>query len=547
MERMQYEKLKELDHLKSRFFADISHEFRTPLTLILGPLENLISGALKGNANRQYLMMKRNAQRLLRLINQLLDLSKLEAGKMTLEARYENIIPLIKGIFNSFESLGKRKGISLHFETEAATALLYFDRDKMEQIITNLLSNAFKFTPEGGTVSIKIKNVSTEQAGAFLQIEVADTGTGIPAAKLPHVFDRFYQGGDSYRKDEQGSGIGLALTKELVELHHGWINVNSTVGQGSQFIILLPFGKNHLQAEEIIEERADRPLPTEETRFVSDPDTIGTINEPFSESRAPQSVSADHEEVADENIILLVEDNADMRAFLYNQLTGTYRVLEAADGQEGMEKAIQYIPDLIISDVMMPGIDGLQLCDTLKNDERTSHIPIILLTARTDIASRLAGLERGADAYLAKPFNREELLIRSRKLLELRKRLRERYATLQPPALAEDKGLQMEDAFLQKVLEIVTQHLSDIDFDMDRLSRSLGMSRSQIFRKIKALTGKSPSLFIRAIRLNQAKELLQTTDMNVSEVAYEVGFSTPAYFSDTFLETFGIRPSELRK
>ena len=246
-------------------------------------------------------------------------------------------------------------------------------------------------------------------------------------------------------------------------------------------------------------------------------------------------------------MVLLVEDNPDMRAFIRAQLANEYKVVEAADGQQGLEKAIELTPDLIISDVMMPVMDGLQLCDTLKNDERTSHIPIILLTAKADVESRLEGLERGADAYLAKPFNREELLVRARKLLELRRQLRKRYASLKPPAPAEDKGLQMEDAFLLKIRQLVELQISDINLDMGQLSQALGMSRSQVYRKVKALTGQSPSVFVRAIRLERAKELLQSTDMNVTEVAYEVGFSTPAYFSDAFLEAFGVRPSDLRR
>ncbi len=535
---LEYDKLKELDQLKSRFFADVSHEFRTPLTLILGPLENMISGAFKGDVTQDYLLMRRNARRLLHLINQLLDLSKAEAGKMALKASYGDIIPFIRRNFYAFESLAKHANISQRFEAEMETAMLYFDRDKLEQVLANILSNAFKFMPDGGSVYLTIKN-----AGDFLKIEVADTGSGIAAEQLPYVFDRFYQGDASYRKDSQGSGIGMALAKELVELHHGQITVTSTVGQGTQFTILLPFGKAHLQDEDIVEQEAAHPLAAKKTNLAPDPDEIERAYEPLPGTLA----FSDSEGVTEENILLLVEDNSDMRAFLRAQLADRYKVVEAADGQQGVEKAIELIPDLIISDVMMPGMDGLQLCDTLKNDERTSHIPIILLTAKADVESRLEGLERGADAYLAKPFNRAELLIRSRKLLELRQRLRERYASLQPPEPVEDKGLQIEDAFLQKARRLVESHLSDIDLDMGRLSQSLGMSRSQVYRKVKALTGRSPSVFIRAIRLERAKELLQTTDMNVTEVAYEVGFSTLAYFSDAFLEAFGVRPSELRR
>ncbi|MCB9037203.1 MAG: response regulator [Lewinellaceae bacterium] len=553
MKLLEYDKLKELDQLKSRFFADVSHEFRTPLTLILGPLENLISGTFKGDVRQDYRLMRRSARRLLRLINQLLDLSKVEAGKMMLEASYGDVIPFIRRNFHAFESLAKHKGINQRFETEIDAARLYFDPDKLEQVLSNILSNAFKFTPEGGTVSVKIKSEGTEAAARFLQVAIADTGTGIPAEQLPHVFDRFYSPplhspvGGKPRTSPPASGgatgIGLALAKELVELHHGQIRIASTVGEGAQFTILLPFGKAHLRDEEIVEREPGRPLTVKETGLAPDTEEIEIAGEPL----PGVAVFADTVEEGDENMVLLVEDNPDMRAFIRAQLANEYKVVEAADGQQGLEKAIELTPDLIISDVMMPVMDGLQLCDTLKNDERTSHIPIILLTAKADVESRLEGLERGADAYLAKPFNREELLVRARKLLELRRQLRKRYASLKPPAPAEDKGLQMEDAFLLKIRQLVELQISDINLDMGQLSQALGMSRSQVYRKVKALTGQSPSVFVRAIRLERAKELLQSTDMNVTEVAYEVGFSTPAYFSDAFLEAFGVRPSDLRR
>lgn len=564
MKLLEYDKLKELDQLKSRFFANISHEFRTPLTLILGPLDNLISGTFKGDAAQDYLLMRRNARHLLRLINQLLDLSRAEAGKMELKARYADIIPFIKRNFFAFESLAKHANISQRFESEMETAMLYFDPDKLEPVLANILFNAFKFTPEEGSVRIKVGREEPADSEGFLQIRIADTGVGIPEEQLGHVFDRFYSPPQSPQRGEAptegllgrnspanpppsvglggASGIGLALAKELVELHHGQIAVASTPGQGAEFTILLPFGKVHLQDEEVVGEETGRPSPGEEISLITDPGEVELIGQPL----AVLPPLADEEKTEAENIILLVEDNADMRTFIRAQLADGYKVIEAADGRQGMKLALEFIPDLVISDVMMPGMDGLQLCDALKNDERTSHIPIILLTAKADVESRLEGLERGADAYLAKPFNREELLIRSRKLLELRQRLRERYATLQPPEPATDKGLQMEDAFLKKIRQIVEQHLSDVDFDMEQLSRALGMSRSQVFRKVKALTSRSPSLFVRTVRLERAKELLQTTDRSISEIAYEAGFSTPNYFSDTFLEAFGVRPSEFR-
>jgi signal transduction histidine kinase/DNA-binding response OmpR family regulator len=503
LQQLEYEKLKELDQLKSRFFANISHEFRTPLTLILGPVENLLSSRPDPEkAQNYYHLIQRNAERLLRLINQVLDLSKLDAGKMQLDLRFENLLPLLKGMTFSFETLAETKKTQLVFESRLESAWLYFDCDKMEHVFSNLLSNAFKFTPEGGVVKVA---ASLAESGEWLQIEVSDTGSGIEEEQLSRLFDRFYQGAEASRIGEPGTGIGLALAKELVELHQGKISVESRLGQGARFTILLPYGK-------------DVVLPQ----------------------------VAEAAELARENTLLLVEDNPDMRAFIRETLAGAYRVIEAADGQEGVEKAFEHIPDIIVSDVMMPRMDGLQLCDTLKNDERSSHIPIVLLTAKADIESRLAGLERGADEYLAKPFNREELLIRARNLLEGRRRLRERYASLQPPEPTENKDLLIEDAFLQKIRGIVEERLSDVDFEIDKLARIVGMSRSQLFRKVKALTGQSPSIFIRNVRLQRGRELLLTTQMNVSEVAYEVGFSAPGYFSDAFMEAYGVRPSQVR-
>jgi signal transduction histidine kinase/DNA-binding response OmpR family regulator/ligand-binding sensor domain-containing protein len=529
LEQVEYNKLKELDELKSRFFADISHEFRTPLTLILGPIEKLLAEQPKEEHARQLLLVKRNAQRLLNLINQLLDLSKLEAGKLQLERSQADIIPLLRGLVYSFESLAESKKIALHFSSALPSAFLDFDRDKMEQIVANLISNAIKFTPTGGAVHLE---VIAAAEGRQIQIEVRDTGPGIPAEHLPRVFERFHQAAEAAPGGELGSGIGLALVKELTELHGGNISASNAAGGGARFRLFLPYSA----------EASEPPAsPANKGRLLKDPVVVESASQVELEPSLPQMADADAA------TLLLVEDNADMRAFIRDTLADKYQVIEAADGQEGIEMALEHIPDLIISDVMMPRVDGLELCGALKNDERSSHIPIVLLTAKADIESRLAGLERGADDYLAKPFNRDELLIRTRNLLENRRRLRERYASLQPPEPSDDQDVQIEDAFLQKIRRIVEEHLSDSEFEIDQLARMLGMSRSQLFRKVKALTGQSPSIFIRNVRLQRGRELLLTTEMNVSEVAYEVGFSKPGYFSDAFMEAYGVRPSQVRK
>ena len=529
LKQLELDKLIELDQLKSRFFADISHEFRTPLTLILGPVDNLLSSQPEAEESKQYHMIRRNAQRLLRLINQLLDLSKLEAGKMKLEMRRENIIPLLKSIVDSFESLAQSKKVRLSLNDDLESVIVNIDREKMDQVLINLISNAIKFTGEGGDVLIKVNLIENED---LLQINITDTGSGISKDQLPYVFDRFYQGTEAANVGETGSGIGLALAKELVELHHGRIGVSSIENQGTTFTITLPA----LKAMEVA-------------------DTIGDLNRNgkpyFSEYLIDnfETDLADDSDQAAENTLLLVEDNKDMRAFIRESLIGSYKIIEAIDGQDGIDKALLFVPDIIISDVMMPKKDGLQLCEVLKSDERTSHIPIILLTAKADIESRLAGLERGANDYLAKPFNREELIIRSRNLLELRKRFWERYGAILTPQLLPEKNkdIQIEDVFLQKIRVVVEENFSESAFEIEHLAHLVGMSRSQLFRKIKALTGNSPSVFIRSIRLQKAMDLLKNTEKNITEVAYEVGFSTPAYFSDAFMETYGFRPSQLKK
>jgi len=522
IKQLEYEKLKELDQLKSRFFADISHEFRTPLTLILGPLEQLSEEEKRPGIIRHYKVMEANARRLLRLINQLLDLSRLDAGKMQLDMQEADLIPLLKGCAFAFESLAASKNIRLQVECAVPAAVLSYDRDKMEQVFTNLISNALKFTPEGGTVQVRAVAIETNST---LRIEVSDTGIGIAEDQLPLVFERFFQSNAGSRLHASGSGIGLALTKELTQLHGGSIGAESRPGQGSVFFIELP-------VRSFVAREAAPENPT---------GTIETLVQPS------LPTDAGVPELNADNTLLLVEDNPDMRVFIRDILAGQFRVIEAADGQEGVEKALEHIPDLIVSDVMMPGMDGLELCDALKNDERSSHIPIILLTAKADLDSRIAGLRRGADDYLSKPFHREELLLRAGNLLAQRQRQRERYTSLEPlPAAVPDPGIEIEDAFLLKIRQLAEPRLTDGDFDIEQLAKLAGMSRSQMFRKIKALTGKSPSVFIRDIRLQRAQELLQTTSKNITEIAYEVGFSTPAYFSDAFYEAYGVRPSQYK-
>jgi signal transduction histidine kinase/DNA-binding response OmpR family regulator/ligand-binding sensor domain-containing protein len=549
MEHFQREHLAELDRLKSRFFANISHEFRTPLTLILGPLEKLRFRFPDEESQIALGMMKRNAHQLLRLVNQLLDLSKLEAGGMKLQACRANIVPVVNGVAYSFESSAGMRKIHLRVSTEQDEIQVFFDRDKLEKILTNLLSNAFKFTPDGGNVVVTLTPSPSLQmgkgdrggdgssgiGGGFLEISVSDSGIGISEDKLPHIFDRFYQVDDSTTREQGGTGIGLALVKELVELHHGTIRVTSQPGVGTEFTVSLPLGREHLKSDEIVEGTGKEEMVMSLSEAVRE----GTVS--AQELRAPP----DHD--TRKCLVLIVEDNADVRQYIKDNLPASYSVLEAKDGVEGIEKAKQTIPDLIVSDVMMPKKDGYELCRALKNDEKTSHIPIILLTAKAASENKIEGLETGADDYLIKPFEPKELLARVKNLIDMRRKLRERFNASVPLKPGEVAVTSIDDAFLTRVMRAVEQHMGDDHFHIGRLGADVGMSRAQLHRKLVALTNQSPGEFIRYIRLHRGMQLLQKDAGTVSEIAYTVGFSDPSYFSKCFHKQFGKAPTDVKK
>ncbi len=568
LEHIEAEKLKELDTMKSRFFANVSHEFRTPLTLILGPLQNLLSKSTDSKSKQDLRMMQRNALRLQNLINQLLNLSKLESDKMKLQVKEENIVALVNGYTQSFESLAKQKKIDLIFNSDEKDIKLFVDKDKIEKILYNLISNAFKFTDEGGTIEISITPLNPPSRGDLLladplskrsaefppfrgdgrgvQIKISDTGRGIPPEKLEHIFDRFYQADDSYTKDQEGTGIGLALTKELVEIHHGKITVESEIGKGTTFYIFLPKGKGHLKKDEIVDKTAI-PVKREEL-----PEPIPELE--FSESDLTKEDHLSQDKIdgkEDKPYLLIVDDNADLRAYMRGCLDKDHYIFEAKDGIEGFNMATEKVPDLIISDVMMPKMDGYKLCKKLKTDERTSHIPVVLLTARASTESRIEGLETGADDFITKPFDTEELLIRIKNLIDQRRKLQERFmknaAKIGYKELMElpESGINsMDQKFMQKAINIVQEHLSDEAFNVKAFGSKMNMSRMQIHRKLVALTGQPANIFIRTLRLNKAAELLAIKSGNVTEVAYEVGFNNLSYFARCFREQFGLSPSE---
>jgi len=543
----QSEKLKELDQLKSRFFANISHEFRTPLTLIMGPLEQMRSQSTDRRQQKKLGLMIHNAQRLLGLINQLLELSKIKSGTMKLTVCRQNIVPFIKGIHAAFEILADKKEVEFVFYAEEENIPLYFDPEKIEMAVSNLLMNALKFTPPGGRVQVGVG----ESSPGWAEILVSDTGPGIPRDQIPSIFDHFYQldgtatGTGTYEDQKNGYGIGLALAKELVVLHHGEIRVKSEEGRGAQFVIRLPAGKDHMepgtfvQLSEPAPPTGDQPVLAERLASMLELEN----REPEPGSHEPGDQEAYFDDPAGKEIVLVVEDCVDMRQYIKNALEPGYRVEEASDGREGIEKAKEIIPDLVVSDIMMPGVDGYELCRELKTHRETSHVPIILLTARAAEEDILQGLDIGADDYITKPFSTNILCARIKNLVNLRRHLQqtiEREMKLQPDKMALSA---MDREFMAEIKAVIDKNLSESKFTVEELSKQLYMSHSNLYRKIQALTGESPRDFIRSYRLKRGAEMLKSKNGNVGDVAFEVGFNSTSYFIKCFKEKFHQLPS----
>ncbi len=512
------DRLKELDAAKSHLFANVTHEFRTPLTVILGMTQQ-IKAQPKGWLHEGLDAIQRNGQQLLRLVNQMLDLSRLEVGNLPIEYQQGEVMSFLAYLVQSFQSFAESKEIELQFEKKVDTLEMDVAPDMLSKIIQNLVSNALKFTPPGGSVK-----VVAEKHNQQLIIQVSDTGMGIAAETLPHIFDRFFQADPGNNlgntRQEEGMGIGLALVKELTEALEGTIQVMSIPNSRTVFTLNLPI-KNKAP-------KASLPLfePLAPVAKEGHPRPTTVLN-----AVAP--------------LVLIIEDNLDVSNYIASCLQYRYRLDTALNGRIGIEKALEKIPDLIICDVMMPEVNDYEVCHTLKNDERTSHIPIVMLTAKADDQSRLEGLQRGADAYLIKPFNREEINIRLAKLHELRQKLQARFAHF-PAATSKTTPVDSEDAFLQKLRTLVLNHLSDEIFGIPEVCKALNISRSQLHRKLTALTGRSTSRVIRSIRLQKAKELLLQSSLNISEIAYQTGFKTHSHFTTVFTEAFGQSPTELR-
>lgn len=539
---------------KKQFFDNVCHEFRTPLTLILGRLEDALSKNHDEKLIDDLEGMKRCALRLQGMINELLENSSMESGKLKLKAKEENIVPIVREYIHSFDLLATQKNIKIDFKSKAAEYKVWVNKEQVRKIMANLLSNAFKFTGEGGKISVSVssgksivhyplsgaskKLTGDIKKGIFLK--VADTGIGIDPEKLPHIFERFYRVEDESQRLSLGNGIGLAFTKVLAELHHGNIHAESTPGKGTTFTVFIPVGIKHLHVDDMVSEKKSVTAKNLKAEMVDEK----KISTPAIEEKDMQKNG--------KPIVLIVDDSPDMLNYIQSILKMKYKILKAKDGVEGFVKAVNRIPNLVISDVLMPKMDGNEFCRKLKNDERTCHIPVILLTAKTGDEARLKGLGAGADAYLVKPFNKKELFIRLKQLVELRKKLLLRHQPLHHKGITKTQvrlrqNPTLDDLFLRKVNKIVEANLGSSHFGCSDLAEKMFLSVSQLFRKLKALTNQSTANYIRSIRLQKANELLRNSKLRIAEIAYETGFSDPAYFSRTFLKEFGVSPSAVRK
>lgn len=525
---IQASELKNLDEIKSRFFTNISHEFRTPLTLIISPLEILLSKPSDETINSEYTIMLRQAKRLLSLVNQLLELSKLEKGLLHLSLTNDDVNRFVRVLTTSYSSLGYETNIEMTYEGPNNELIMWFDKDKVEKIVTNLITNAIKFTKPGGKVSVALSISPTNKH--LVELTIKDTGMGIDAENLKYIFNPFYQASLSVNKKFQGTGIGLSLVKEMVVLHHGSISVHSQVGKGSEFIVQLPIDKSAYNEDEFIE--------VENEYNISNPEIFTKANIQSVENE----VVLKTDKVKD--ILLLVEDNEDMRRHIAQNLMAEYQIVEAANGNEGLEKAFESLPDIILSDIMMPDMDGIELATILKKDERTSHIPIILLTAKASEKNKIEGLESRADDYITKPFSIHELSLRIQNLIFNRQKIREKFEKNISIIPSDIVTNSVDEQFLMKALHIVEIHIDDLEYNAEKFCKDMGMSRSNLHRKLIALTNQPVTEFIRTIRMKRAAQLLSNHTASVSEIAFKTGFGNLSYFTKCFKEQFGTTPSE---
>ena len=544
-ERQAARQLKELDRLKHQFFMNISHEIRTPLSLIVGPLDKLIGNDLEREQRLSHLsIIKRNTTILNKLVNQLLDYRKLETGNLKLELKQGNLSVFLKELVEPFKPMATDKNIDLEYNCSHKSIFSAFDSDKLEKIVNNLLSNAIKYTNSGGKISVSVSmmffdelestsqfippvDIEAEEVKQFVKIVVRDTGIGIPSSQVMRIFDRFKQIETRNRKSSSGAGIGLSLVKELIKLHKGHIRVKSIEGKGSKFTLLVPY----IQEEH-------KAIPE-------------TIQDEITDNGEGEVDLSIMKESIDPNgkqpLLLIVDDNPDIRKFVKNHFEPEYAVFEAKDGKEGWEVSLEHVPDLIIADVMMPHIDGVELCRKIKKDERTSHIPVLMLTALSAKEKQIAGIAAGADDYIVKPFDVALLKAKADNILYLRKALRDRYSK---EMLLKPKDIVLtspDEKFLKKVIQVIEKNISQPNLDVDFLARQVGVSRTQLYRKINALTDMAAKEFVKDIRLKRAAQLITQDKLNISEIAYEVGFNDTSYFRKCFKEKFGMSASKYMK
>lgn len=514
------QKLKELNTIKANFFANISHEFRTPLTLIKGPIEQLIKKPNKKLSVENTEMIQRNANRLLKLVNQLLDLSKIDQDKLVLNPVEGDIYKSLRVATSSFSSHAAQRHIDYEIHIPSSMLWVSFDRNKIENIIYNIIGNAFKFSEDKGQIDFKVEHKKER-----LIIEISDSGKGIPKEKLPFIFDRFYQGQTNASQGEHGTGIGLSLAKELVELMQGTITVTSKINVGSTFVVNLPMHEIKM------------PLEYNQSDMI----------EPTNSSEAPAVLSSKTDNRAVPTV-LLVEDNKDMRHYIKEHLIKDYKIQIAKHGVEGLQLALNNPPDLIITDVMMPKMDGIKFCEKLKTNIHTSHIPIIMLTAKAGIDNKILGLETGADDYLTKPFNVEELLVRTKNLIDQRLKLREHYKLVKYEINPKEMAVtSIDEKFLETTLELLENRFHDSTFDITQMQEALGMSKTQLYRKLKALTNESSGELLRNFRLKKAAMLISEKADNIAQISYSVGFSSVSYFTKCFKNMYGVTPTTYQK